>query len=151
MYKPHNIFLGRKATTEKTTFKEDTYSSFYYPELKIAIARQKIILGQSSKIIIEPPHSRDLPTSWETIIHDIKHETNLTLNNFHLLISKHTNTKNQTTHEVIDKLGYVDVLFEAYKTGVPYTFQEDPTQIQTTINFILTSHNQHEVQNTIVT
>lgn len=151
MKTPHNIFFGRQETTEKVTFPENTYKSHHYQELKIAIVRQKIILTKSSKIIIEPPHSRDLKTSWENVLHDIKDGTILSLNNFHLLISKHTNTKNRTTHEVIDIVGYKDVLFEANKSGVPYTFQEDPTQIQSTIDFILTSHYQHEVQDTIIT
>lgn len=37
------------------------------------------------------------------------------------------------------------------ETTEEVTFQEDSTQIQYTIDFILTSHYQHEVQDTIIT
>jgi hypothetical protein len=156
----NNLIICRKDSLPLFKDVENTFISTDFLIVRSQLLKQHkqtteevLNLNQNSKIIIEPPHTTNLKFTWEHVLHFLTEKYSIPILNYLLIISKNTNTKTRHTNQITNPFGWIDTMYEAFKSGVSYTLIESTSQIIETTNKHLnsTSHYQNEVQNPIIT
>lgn len=154
-----NMILCREETLhqlpeiENTVIVKDPSQFFRHSHLG------ELELDETSKVIIEPPHTIYERVTWDLMVNLLYTRHNIPAYQFLILVSELTHSKKKYQTGIHDPAGHLDVMHKAHNMLVHYFFYDDLESLLTvTIDFLetespqtfLTGDNQYEIEESII-